>query len=114
LIDEFTKDLSPGRQELTQKKSVDWIDTKDNKRVNEESVAGTTTNDNKPKNRSKVQECSDSMSASVSSNTSFDSRRSAGNCWRTTQNMHASPQNSTERHLEEHLSQQHRRLQKDP
>jgi len=36
------------------------------------------------------------------------------NCWRTTQNMCASPWNSIERHLEEHLSQQHIRLQKDP
>jgi len=38
----------------------------------------------------------------------------AGVCWRTTQNMCASQWNSIERHLEEHLSQQHRRLQKDP
>jgi len=35
-------------------------------------------------------------------------------CWKATQNMCASPQNSIEWYLEEHLSQQPKRLQKDP
>jgi len=38
----------------------------------------------------------------------------AGVCWKATQNMCASPQNSIEWCVEEHLSQQHRRPQKDP
>jgi len=38
----------------------------------------------------------------------------AGMCWKSTQNMCASPQDSIEVYLEEHLSQQHMRLQKDP
>jgi len=53
------------------------------KRQQKRTVDGTTREvnkeDNKLKSKSKVQKCSKRMSASVSSNTSFDSRRSAAN-----------------------------------
>jgi len=38
----------------------------------------------------------------------------SADCWKATQNMCASLWNSIEWYLEEHLIQQHRRLQKDP